>query len=117
MDHEGERTNRQKDLPAIARAIIDSNAYMTFATADGAGQPWALPVWYAAAGYAEFYWVSSPEARHSRNLAARPQVSIVIFDSHARIGMGQAVYVSAVAEELTISAHARPRIFMRHHNM
>jgi hypothetical protein len=56
-------------------------------------------------------------ARHSRNLAARPQVSIVIFDSHARIGMGQAVYVSAVAEELTISAHARPRIFMRHHNM
>jgi hypothetical protein len=55
MDHEGERTNRQKDLPAIARAILDSNAYLTLATADGAGRPWASPVCYAAAGYAEFY--------------------------------------------------------------
>jgi len=25
--------------------------------------------------------VSDPEARHSRNIAARPQVAIVIFDS------------------------------------
>jgi hypothetical protein len=47
-----------------------------------------------------FFWVSSPEATHSRNLTIRPQVSIVIFDSRAPIGTGQAVYVSAVAEEL-----------------
>src|SRR5688500_9495102 len=80
MYHQGERTNRQRDLGSIARTIIDSNAYMTLATADGDGRPWASPVWYAAAGYAEFYWVSSPEARHSRNLAARPEVSIVIFE-------------------------------------
>jgi hypothetical protein len=26
--------------------------------------------------------MSDPEARHSRNIAARPQVTIVIFDSH-----------------------------------
>jgi nitroimidazol reductase NimA-like FMN-containing flavoprotein (pyridoxamine 5'-phosphate oxidase superfamily) len=100
MDPRGESTNRQQDLGAIARGIIDSNAYMTIATADEAGLPWASPVWYAAAGYAEFYWVSSPEARHSRNLAVRPQVSIVIFDSRAPVGTGQAVYVSALAEEL-----------------
>ncbi|MGH3112340.1 MAG: hypothetical protein ACRDOP_02605 [Gaiellaceae bacterium] len=45
--------------------------------------------------------VSSPEARHSRNLAARPQVAIVVFDSHAPVGSGQGVYISAVAGELT----------------
>jgi pyridoxamine 5'-phosphate oxidase-like protein len=101
MYHQGERTNRQRNLGSIARTIIDSNAYMTLATADGDGRPWASPVWYAAAGYAEFYWVSSPEARHSRNLAARPEVSIVIFDSRVPIGTGQAVYVSAIVEELT----------------
>jgi len=40
------------------------------------------PVWYAPAECREFFWMSDPEARHSRNIAARPQVAIVIFDSH-----------------------------------
>jgi hypothetical protein len=35
------------DLGAIARDIVDASAYMTLATADEAGQPWASPVWYA----------------------------------------------------------------------
>ena len=91
----------QQDLGAIARAIIDSNQYMTLGTADEAGRPWVSPVWYASAEYREFFWVSSPEATHSRNLVTRPQVSIVIFDSRARVGEGQAVYMSAIAEGLT----------------
>ena len=85
---------------AIARAIIDSNLYMTLGTADEAGTPWVSPVYYASAGYTEFLWVSSPEAQHSRNLAARPEVSIVIFDSRQPIGTGQGVYISAFAVEL-----------------
>jgi hypothetical protein len=91
----------RQDFGEIARAIIDSNPYMTLATADGIGRPWASPVWYATEGYARFYWVSSPDAWHSRNLAVRPQLGIVIFDSRAPVGTGQAVYVSALAEELT----------------
>jgi nitroimidazol reductase NimA-like FMN-containing flavoprotein (pyridoxamine 5'-phosphate oxidase superfamily) len=86
---------------AIARAIIDANLYLVLGTADASGQPWVSPVYYACADYAEFYWVSSPEARHSRNLAERPRLSLVIFDSHAPINTGQAVYLSAVAETLT----------------
>ena len=92
---QGARTNR-----TVARAIIDSSRYMTFATADEAGLPWVTPVWYAPAGYREFFWVSSPEARHSRNIALRPQVSIVIFDSTVAPGGRQAVYMTAVAVEL-----------------
>ncbi len=87
-------------LESTARAIIDANSYMTLGTADASGLPWASPVWYAAAGYGEFFWVSSPGARHSRNLAARPQVAIVIFDSQAPINTGQGVYMSAVGVEL-----------------
>jgi uncharacterized protein YhbP (UPF0306 family) len=90
----------QQNLGAIARAIIEANMYMVLGTADKTGRPWVSPVYYASAGYNEFYWVSSPEARHSRNLATRPQVSIVIFDSQAPIGTGQGVYMSAMAEEL-----------------
>jgi hypothetical protein len=90
-----------QDSVALARTIIDSNLYMTLATADRAGAPWASPVFYAPAGYAEFYWISAPEARHSQNLAQRPDVSIVIFDSRVPASTGQAVYMSATAEQLT----------------
>jgi nitroimidazol reductase NimA-like FMN-containing flavoprotein (pyridoxamine 5'-phosphate oxidase superfamily) len=76
----------REDLAAFARAIIESNLYMTLGTADDAGRPWVSPVYYAPAGYGEFFWVSSPEAKHSLNLAGRPEVSIVIFDSGASIG-------------------------------
>lgn len=92
---------QQSELEAVARGIIDSNLYMTLGTADENGRPWASPVYYAPAGYTEFHWVSAPEATHSRNLAARPEVGIVIFDSRTPINTGQGVYMSAVAEELT----------------
>jgi uncharacterized protein YhbP (UPF0306 family) len=106
--------NRPEELGAVARAIIDAGSYMVLGTADASGLPWASPVWYAPAEYREFFWVSSPEARHSRNLATRPQLSIVIFDSQAPIGTGQGVYMSAVAEELTGDDLERSiRIFSR----
>ena len=88
------------DPAATARAILDEGAYMVLATADEEGTPWASPVWYAPDGHASLLWASRPEARHSRNIASRPQVGIVIFDSHALIGTGQGVYVEAVAAEV-----------------
>jgi nitroimidazol reductase NimA-like FMN-containing flavoprotein (pyridoxamine 5'-phosphate oxidase superfamily) len=89
----------ERDLPALARTIVDSNRYMALGTADEHGVPWVSPVWYAHADHREFFWVSDPEARHSRNVVTRPQVSIVIFDSHVPGGW-KSVYLSARAEEL-----------------
>jgi hypothetical protein len=88
-------------LNALARTIIDSNRYMVLGTADQAGHPWVTPVWFASEDYARFHWVSSPEARHSRNLSARPDVAIAIFDSTVPVGGAQAVYMAGTAEELT----------------
>jgi nitroimidazol reductase NimA-like FMN-containing flavoprotein (pyridoxamine 5'-phosphate oxidase superfamily) len=88
------------DPATIATAVIESNHYMTLSTADGEGRPWATPVWFAHAAR-EFIWISRPDARHSRNLAARPQLAIVIFDSTASPKRRQAVYVEAVAQELS----------------
>jgi nitroimidazol reductase NimA-like FMN-containing flavoprotein (pyridoxamine 5'-phosphate oxidase superfamily) len=90
-----------KDSAEIARGIINASLYMVLATADETGRPWASPVYFANSGYAEFFWVSSPEAAHSRNIAVRPQVSIVIFNSQVPIGTGQGVYMPAVAQEAT----------------
>ena len=87
--------------PEGAREIIDGGRYMTLATADAAGVPWASPVWYAPRGYSELFWISYPDARHSRNLAERPQLSIVIFDSTVEPGHGQAVYMTGEAAQTT----------------
>jgi uncharacterized protein YhbP (UPF0306 family) len=91
----------QEDLGVLARMIIDANMYMVLGTADTSGEPWATPVYFGHREYKEFYWISSPEVKHSRNIAIRPQVSIVVFDSQVSVGKGQAVYMAAIAEELT----------------
>jgi nitroimidazol reductase NimA-like FMN-containing flavoprotein (pyridoxamine 5'-phosphate oxidase superfamily) len=98
-----QRTERrpEPDLAIVVEKIIDSNRYMTLATADDHGRPWASPVWFAHADYTDFFWVSRPDARHSRNLASRPELAIVVFDSTVPVGGGQAVYVEARAEELS----------------
>jgi hypothetical protein len=88
-----------KDPADTARSIIDASLYMVLATADETGRPWASPVYFANSGYTEFFWVSSPDTAHSRNIAARPQISMVIFDSQVPIGTGQGVYMAAVAQE------------------
>jgi hypothetical protein len=97
-------TLSQADAPSpvaqTARDLIEASRYLVLATADAWGRPWSSPVYFAHIGFTEFFWVSSPEVTHSRNIAIRPEVSIVIFDSHATMGAGQGVYMSAIAELL-----------------
>jgi nitroimidazol reductase NimA-like FMN-containing flavoprotein (pyridoxamine 5'-phosphate oxidase superfamily) len=89
------------DFSDMAKGIIESNRYMVLGTADEAGVPWVTPVWYAHGDHRRFLWISAPDRRHSRNVAARPQVSIVIFDSRVAVGSARAVYMAGVAEELS----------------
>ena len=85
------------DPAGLAHELVASNVYLTLATADAAGVPWASPVWFAARGLDLFVWASKLGARHSLNIAANPQVSLVIFDSSKPEGEGSALYVSATA--------------------
>ena len=93
--------NEERDFSTESRQIVDANLYLVLGTADEEGRPWATPVYFAHRGYRELFWVSTPEARHSQNLAARPDVSIVIFDSTVPINTGRAVYMAASAAEVT----------------
>ncbi|MEU9844396.1 pyridoxamine 5'-phosphate oxidase family protein [Actinomadura sp. NPDC048032] len=86
-----------EDLDELARAVIDENRYMTLGTSEADHRPRLSPVYFTHAGYRTFYWVSSPDARHSGNIAARPEVALVVYDSNVEIGQGRAVYVDAVA--------------------
>ena len=79
--------------------LLTASRYMVLATADADGVPWASPVWFATDDGRAFYWVSDPNARHSRNIAARPEIAIVIFDSTVTPGDAAAVYMEARAEQ------------------
>jgi hypothetical protein len=99
------------DFGDMARDIVESNRYMVLGPADVAGVPWVTPVWYAQSDYRRFIWVSAPDRRHSRNVRARPEVSIVIFNSQVAVGSALAVYMSARAEELSGAELERDIVF------
>ncbi len=92
---------KDEDLEAKGRQLVDEIVYMVLGTADADGRPLISPVWFAHAGYSDFFWVSAPKASHSRNIAARAEVFIVVFDSTQQIGAGRGVYVEADAAELS----------------
>ena len=89
--------NGSNDLGEMARRVIDTNRYLTMGTTGPDQRPRLSPVYFTHVDYRDFYWVSSPAARHSMNIAEHPEIAIVIFDSTASIGQGQAVYMSAHA--------------------
>ena len=80
--------------------IVAANRYMVLATADASGRPWSTPVWFATEDHRDFFWVSKPGARHSRNIAERPEIGIVIFDSTVTPGDARALYMEATAEQV-----------------
>ena len=88
------------DLDTQAREILAANRYMVLSTADADGRPWVSPVWFAREDGVVFLWISKPHARHSRNIAARSEIAIVVFDSSVAPGGAKALYVDALAERL-----------------
>lgn len=88
------------DLIGHAQALVDANRYLTLGTTSADGRPWTSPVCFAA-GVREFYWISAPDAQHSRNLSERPHVSLVVFDSTVAPYHGRAVYATGYARELS----------------
>ena len=90
---------------------------MTMATAGADGDPWVSPVYFAAGDRDGLLWVSEPGTRHSLNIAARPRIAVVIFDSRVAIGEAQALYGSGeaaeVAGEQLETAIAAPRSGLR----
>jgi uncharacterized protein YhbP (UPF0306 family) len=82
---------------ATVPRLLALHRYLVLGTVDPTGNPWVTPVFYAADGEFRVHWVSSPDSRHSRNIAACPTVAITVFDTHAPIGQAEALYLEATA--------------------
>jgi uncharacterized protein YhbP (UPF0306 family) len=88
------------DRSAIDR-VLAANRYLVLGTADGNGDPWVTPVFFAPIEENRLVWVSSPDSRHSRNIARRAAVAITVFDSTVEVGHAEAVYFDADAGRAT----------------
>ncbi len=93
------------DLWETVPRLLAANKYMVLATADADGVPWATPAYFAPRDESRLYWVSSPESRHSRNIAVRPTVAITVFDSSVPIGGAEAIYLEATARQVDVAEH------------
>jgi len=93
----------------IVKALLGDIHYLTLATADADGRPWASTVWFCASLRSpsterldvELIWLSRPEARHSLNLLERPEVGISVFDSQQPADTGVGLQFAARAERVT----------------
>lgn len=83
---------------SIAQQLLQATRYATIATADKSGKPWNTPVFCAYDEHGCIYWSSHPDSVHSQNIAANPQVCIVIFNSNAAEGEGLGLYIDATVE-------------------
>jgi nitroimidazol reductase NimA-like FMN-containing flavoprotein (pyridoxamine 5'-phosphate oxidase superfamily) len=87
-----------------ARRLIDAGRHMTIATTDGAGRPWASPVFYCVDDDRALYWVSDKDALHSSNVRNQPDVAIVIYETGER--SVDAVHIQATVTELNDKTEA-----------
>ncbi len=66
------------DLTSRVREYLARHNTMTLATVDSDGAPLAAAVFYAADEALNLIFVSSPNSRHSLNLASQPRVAATI---------------------------------------
>lgn len=85
---------------SLAGDIFRTIRYANLATASSDGEPWSAAVFYAYDKAFNLYWFSDVEAKHSKNIEARSQLAITIYDSTVAEGLGKGLQIEAVAERL-----------------
>ena len=83
-----------------AARIISDVLYITIASVSPDGKPWNTPVYSAFDSDLNFYWTSSKDSQHSKNIRHNADVFFAIYDSSVGEGNGEGVYLEATAEEL-----------------
>lgn len=70
-----------ENLPArqLVESILRRNRYLVLATA-GSDGPWLAPLEYMIDDDLNFYVFSTDDSRHVRDLDARPEVAVAVFE-------------------------------------
>jgi general stress protein 26 len=95
---------KRTSLPTSLKSILDRIVYATIATADSSGQPWNSPVVGKWDDNLNLYWVSAKKSQHSQNIALRPRILVVVYDSTVPEGEGLGIYLEMEAKLLRTNA-------------
>lgn len=85
-----------QELIVQAKQILDKIPFMHIASVSGEGMPRNSPVWVAYDKNYTFFWKSSKDSQHSKNIHTNPNVYVVVTDYDIKRG----VYMEGKAYEL-----------------
>jgi uncharacterized protein YhbP (UPF0306 family) len=83
-------------------SYLDTATIMQIATVSGE-QPWAATVFFAADNAHEIFWLSPPNARHSRELNMNDRVAATISLPHQYGDAWQGLQVEGTVKEIDLS--------------
>lgn len=86
----------QAELKHTVLAYLRDHNTLSLATA-GPDGPWAAAVFYINDGF-DLYFLSEPDTRHSRNVAAHPQVSATINEDYKNWRLIQGIQLEGTCE-------------------
>lgn len=87
------------ETQAVA-AFLEAQSTLALATIGPDGRPQTAPVFYVSDAGWRFYWLSSPDSRHSRNLARHPDVAASIYPAVWRPEEIRGLQIEGVARAL-----------------
>lgn len=83
--------------------IIASERYMTLATADPSGNPWAATLFYAYDTMYNFCFLSAKDSLHAQHLNINHKAAVSIFDSHIPPEAADGVQIECSARQAKLS--------------
>jgi hypothetical protein len=79
--------------------ILQTERFLTLATVDRSGFPWASPLLYGYDAGLTLYWSSAIASRHSVNLdQSQGRCAVTMFDSHASPGKIAGLFLTGYGE-------------------
>jgi uncharacterized protein YhbP (UPF0306 family) len=78
------RSNRpvsSRRITALTGSLLDGSTLCAIATETARGGPYVNTAYFAWSPEFHLFWLSDPQAEHSRNLRANPAAAIAVYDS------------------------------------
>lgn len=79
-----ERSNRPlhpRRIKTVARRLLDSSTLCAIATVSSGGRAHVNTAYFAWSRELDLFWISEPNAQHSRNLGSTGTAAVAVYDS------------------------------------
>lgn len=89
----------EHDIGALVRSILEKGHLLSLATVDEGG-PWVSDLVYVFDDDLNIYWLSMPEARHSKAILKHPMVAGTVTISTRSKEPNEAIQIAGTAEKI-----------------